>query len=156
MCSAYLNMFNVMFMLESALSRGDKSRMDCDEDGQRPFFDGCQCHGMDESVVPLEYIGRDLLATFRSLLHASGLCIPKNWQDFQVRHLNIIRVFLQECIDQLPPENGNQDQRNCKLPVPASTLSSILGGKPDPSLSAFIVESLNRTDLALPSSIFMR
>ena len=114
---------------------GDKSCMDCDEDGPRPFFD--DCHGACESVGPLEYIGRDLLATFQSLLNASGHHIPENWQDFQVEHLATIQNFLQECIRCIDHENGNQ------LPVPVSTLSSILEGKPDPSLFAFMVESLH-------------
>ena len=113
----------------------EKSCMDCDEDGPRPFFDDCP--GACESVGPLEYIGRDLLATFQSLLHASGHCIPEKWQNFQVEHLGIIHTFLQNCIDHRLPENGNQ------LPVPVSTLSSILEGKPDPSLFAFMVESLH-------------
>jgi hypothetical protein len=97
----------------------------------RPFWN----QDADADSGPLEYIGRESLSFFRSLLEAGGYLPPRTWQELTQAHLSMIVKFLSHCLDAL-------DASSSALVGP-SNWRSILNGQPDPQLTLFMVDALH-------------
>ena len=105
----------------------------------QPFF--YPLDGAGQTAGPLEYIGRDTLACFGSLLNAGGLLLPRKWQELKPEHLIVINGFLCACLDEL--REGDLIGQTGILPLPVTIWKSILEGQPDPRLTEFMVDMVH-------------